>query len=190
MRTMYNGLGFFFPRESWDSHWDRCYKCIIRCSQFTVWVCFAKGLWLVRRALGWRLVLPGSYTLVQVGRWEGGGSNLSESTELENAAAVQGTTDKVVGSNKPWEWEQEAWVKQGNRCLRQQADFSRHLPETTRIHLNKGKIKRPSPCRDKNRQGQNLLSNTAIWVYIAQHICSLSSMRFCFILIFVLKNNL
>lgn len=39
---------FFFPHESWDSHWDRCYKCIIRCSQFTVCICFAKGLWLVR----------------------------------------------------------------------------------------------------------------------------------------------
>lgn len=43
-----------------------------------------------------------------IGCWEGGGSLLSESTKLENAAAVQGSTGKAVGSNEPQGWKQEA----------------------------------------------------------------------------------
>lgn len=122
MRTMYIGLGLlgFFFHESWDSHWDRCYKCIIRCSQFTVCVCFPKGLWLVRRGLGQLLVLPGSYTLLQARCWEGRGSSFLESTKLGNAAALQGTKEEAMGhedENRRLEKSREPYLRDNRQTF-------------------------------------------------------------------------
>lgn len=143
MRNMYIGLGFFFPLcESWDSHWDRCYKSIIRCSQFTVCVCFAKGLRLVSQVLGWSLVLPGSYALVEwdVGKEEGDVS--------ERAANWCHARDNRESWGKPWamrrlEKSREPGLRDNTKTSLETYRRSQRFISTCE------KKKRPCHCKDK-----------------------------------------
>lgn len=170
MMTTYISLVWGFSCESWDSHWDRCYECVAHRSQPTVRVCFVKGLWLVKRALGslsyWLLVLPGNYALVQqdVGKEEGACSQRAPNWEMPlQCRAQQGKLGEAM------RMEIGGLRKGRNYISETTEDFSRDLQETTNIQ--QGKNKRLFPFKDDSRQGLNLLSNTIIWIYTTQQIC-------------------